>query len=170
MDKESLEQEFVQRVMDAQGIIHKVCHMYASSEEDHQDLFQEILINLWKSYPTFRGQSRLSTWMYKVGLNVAITHLRKSSKQPKYQHLSFPLASKAQVEETPELEEERRALYTAIRQLNEVERAIVMLHLEENSNEEIAAIIGITPNYVRVKMTRIRKKLKAIVNPDQHGT
>lgn len=149
--------------MDAQGIIHKVCGMYCDNEEDQKDLFQEILINLWKSYPSFRGDSKFSTWMYRVSLNVAIQRVRKSVKSEEYATLpdSFDEMTFPASEGLPE--KEMQLLYAAIEQLNDVEKAIVMLYLEEKGNEEIAEIVGITQNYVRVKMTRIRKKLKEIV-------
>lgn len=149
--------------MDAQGIIHKVCGMYCNNEEDKKDLFQEILINLWKSYPSFRGDSKFTTWMYRVSLNVALQRLRKTNKKQEYttQPLNFDEIAQPSEESLPK--KELRMLHTAINRLSDVEKAVVMLYLEEKGNEEIAEIVGITPNYVRVKMTRIRKKLKQIV-------
>lgn len=157
------EQEFLDRVMDAQGIVHKVCGMYCDDEEDKKDLFQEILINLWKSYPSFRGHSKFTTWMYRVSLNVAIQHLQKLKKNKAYTTLpdKFDEMNNPGKENLPE--KEIQQMYAAIDQLNEVEKAIVMLYLEEKGNEEIAEIMGISQNYVRVKMTRIREKLKKMV-------
>ena len=163
MRKKNLEEKFISQVMDAQGIVHKVCGMYCDNEEDQKDLFQEILINLWKSYPTFRGESKFTTWMYRVSLNVAIQRIRKSAKSEEYATLpaSFDEMTYPDGEGLPE--KEIQLLYTAIDRLNDVEKAIVMLYLEEKGNEEIAEIVGISQNYVRVKMTRIRKKLKEMV-------
>lgn len=163
MRKKNLEEKFIAQVMDAQGIVHKVCGMYCDNEEDQKDLFQEILINLWKSYPSFRGDSKFSTWMYRISLNVAIQRVRKSAKSEEYTTLptSFDEMTYPTGEGLPE--KEMQLLYAAIDQLNDVEKAIVMLYLEEKGNEEIAEIVGISQNYVRVKMTRIRKKLKEIV-------
>lgn len=150
-------------MMEHQGIIHKVCGMYCSNGEDKKDMFQEILVNLWKSYPSFRGDSKFSTWMYRVSMNIAIQRLRKSRKneentaQPGF----FDQMKNPDKEQLPE--RELSLLYTAINQLNDIEKAIVMLYLEEKGNEEIAEIVGISQNYLRVKMTRIRKKLKKIV-------
>lgn len=149
--------------MDAQGIVHKVCGMYCDNEEDRKDLFQEILINLWKSYPSFRGDSKFSTWMYRVSLNVAIQRLRKTNIKKEDATLSFDFDEIAQPQKETLPEKELQMIYAAINQLSDVEKAIVMLYLEEKGNEEIAEIVGISQNYVRVKMTRIREKLKKMV-------
>lgn len=149
--------------MGAQGIVHKVCGMYCDDEEGRKDLFQEILINLWKSYPSFRGDSKFSTWMYRVSLNVAIQRLRKTNKKKEYatQPMDFDEITYPSEESLPEKELE--IMHAAIDQLSDVEKAIVMLYLEEKGNEEIAEIMGISQNYVRVKMTRIREKLKKMI-------
>lgn len=163
MKNENLEQQFLGQVMDHQAIIHKVCGMYCDNEEDKKDLFQEILINLWKSFPSFRGDSTFTTWMYRVSLNVAFQRLRKTAKNREQAVLptTFDTLNSPGKEDLPNIQ--RQQMYAAIEKLNEVEKAIVMLYLEENGNEEIAKIIGISQNYVRVKMTRIRRKLKQIV-------
>jgi len=166
----NLENEFLERVMDAQGIIHKVCSIYCNDEEEKKDLFQEILINLWKSYGSFQGKSKFTTWMYRVSLNVALQHLQNSNITRN--HITHPdkfdEMNNPGKEGLPE--KEIQEMYAAINQLNEVEKAIVMLYLDEKGNEEIAEIIGISQNYVRVKMTRIRKKLKKIVEGQDYGT
>jgi RNA polymerase sigma-70 factor (ECF subfamily) len=161
--KKELEQEFIDQVMDAQGIVHKVCGMYCDDEEDRKDLFQEILINLWKSYSSFRGDSKFSTWMYRVSLNVAIQRLRKANKKREdaTPPIDFDKIVYPPEESLPE--KELQMMHKAIHQLSDVEKAIVMLYLEEKGNEEIAEIMGISQNYVRVKMTRIREKLKKMV-------
>ena len=159
MADKDLKKIFSEKVIESQGIIHKVCRMYCDNSEHRKDLFQEILIQLWKSYPSFRNESKFSTWMYRVALNVAIQELRKTKKKN-----SFFVQTNQFKEEFEEnnssLEDERLAqMYKAISHLNKVEKAIVMLHLDEKSNEEIAEIVGITQNYVRVKMNRIKIKL-----------
>lgn len=163
MNKKELEQTFIEQVMGAQGIVHKVCGMYCDEEEDRKDLFQDILINLWKSYPSFRGDSKFSTWMYRVSLNVAIQRLRKTNKKKEdaTQPINFDEIAYPTQESLPE--KELQMMHTAINQLSNVEKAIVMLYLEEKGNEEIAEIMGISQNYVRVKMSRIREKLKTMV-------
>lgn len=143
--------------------MHKVCRMYCDEEEERKDLFQEILIHLWKSYPTFKGDAKFSTWMYRVAFNVAIQRLRKEKKKKEDAVLPERLDQFSHESEGEELGEEKRMLRLAIRQLNEIEKAIVMLYLEERDAEDIAEIIGISQNNVRVKMTRIRNKLKDLV-------
>jgi len=166
LNNQNLEKEFIEKVMPAQGIIHKVCAIYCDTEEGRKDLFQEILVNLWKSYPSFRGDSKFSTWMYRISLNIAIQHLRSEKKRKEYSKLPefFSSTIKPEAEHLPELE--LNLMYRAIDKLNEVEKAIVMLYLEEKGNDQIAEIIGISQNYVRVKMTRIRNKLKELVGTD----
>ena len=163
MNKKEIEQEFIDRVMGAQGIVHKVCGMYCDNREDRKDLFQEILINLWKSYPSFRGDSKFSTWMYRVSLNVAIQRLRKTNKKKEdaTQPIDFDEIAYPTKESLPE--KELKMMYAAINRLSDVEKALVMLYMDEKGNEQIAEIMGISQNYVRVKMTRIREKLKKLV-------
>jgi len=163
LNKKRLEQKFIDQVMDAQGIIHKVCGMYCDNAEDRKDLFQEILVNLWNSYSSFRGNSKFSTWMYRVSLNVAIQRIRKANKKKEDVTLPADFDEIAYSAEETLPEKELKMMHAAINQLSDVEKAIVMLYLEERGNEEIAEIMGISQNYVRVKMTRIRKKLKKMV-------
>lgn len=163
MKSSSLEQEFVSKLNTSQGIVHKVCSMYCDNEEDRKDLFQEILIHLWKSYPSFKGDSQFSTWMYRVSLNIALQDLRKVKKNKEDSVLpsSFDSVESDSIDESPTIEQ--KLLWQAISKLNDIEKAIMMLYLEDKLNEEIAEILGITQNYVRVKMTRIRQKLKNMV-------
>jgi len=163
LNKKELEQNFIDQVMDAQGIVHKVCGMYCHNEEDRKDLFQEILINLWKSYSSFHGDSKFSTWMYRVSLNVAIQRLRKANKKKEDATLPVEFDEMVITQKESLPEKELQMMHAAINRLSDVEKAIMMLYLEEKGNEEIAEIVGISQNYVRVKMTRIREKLKKMV-------
>jgi RNA polymerase sigma-70 factor (ECF subfamily) len=163
LSKAQIEIEFSRRVKESQGIIHKVSRMYCDNDEHRKDLFQEILIQLWKSYPSFRGDSKFSTWMYRVAINVAIQDLRKTKKEQQlfFQTNQFKDTSE---EKKSEMQNEKlKLMYAAISKLNKVEKAIVMLHLDEKTNEEIAEIVGITQNHVRVKMNRIKTKLSKTV-------
>ena len=164
MQKSKQEPEFIKKVNESQGIIHKVCSIYCDEEEDRKDLFQEILVQLWKSYPSFRGDSKFSSWMYRVSLNVAISYLRKSKVQKEDVALPASFDAMSVEESEQSLDLEKQLLRKAIQQLNDVEKAIMMLYLEEKGNEEIAEVMGITQNHVRVKMTRIRTKLKETLN------
>ena len=158
------EKEFLKQVTEHQAIVHKVCHVYCKDEEHRKDLFQEVLIQLWKSYGSFEGRSRFSTWMYRVSLNVVLQYVRKGKVRPAEVALTPALKNISDQAPDP-AEDDLKLLYNAIDQLNDVEKAIMMLYLDDKSNEEIAEIVGITQNYVRVRMNRARQKLKKILNP-----
>lgn len=159
MDKDS----FLKIITDNQGIIHKVCGIYCDTNEDREDLFQEIVAQLWRSFPTFRHESKISTWMYRVSLNTAITHFKKDKRRPDrdgIDHSDFQIAS-ADYDES--YEEKIKLLHQAISKLTGIEKSIVLLYLEDKKYEEIAEIVGITQNYVRVKMNRVKAKLMKLM-------
>lgn len=162
-----MEKEFVKIISENQGIIHKVCSVYCDSEEDRRDLFQEILTQLWKSYATFRNESKFSTWMYRVAINTAITSFKKIKRQPEQKSLVPELMQIAGEEYNPEIEEQVLLLHRAIAQLSGIEKSIILLFLENRDYEEIAEITGITRNYVRVKMNRIKHKLKKYMDIEE---
>jgi RNA polymerase sigma-70 factor (ECF subfamily) len=162
-----LEKEFVKIISENQGIIHKVCSIYCDSEEDRRDLFQEILAQLWKSYATFRNESKFSTWMYRVAINTAITSFKKIKRQPDQKSLGIESVQVMNEEYDPEIEEKILLLHQAIAQLTGIEKSIVLLFLENRDYEEIAEITGITRNYVRVKMNRIKHKLKKYMDIEE---
>lgn len=153
------EQEFIKRVNASQGIIHKVCRMYCDDSSYRKDLAQEILIQLWKSYPSYRGEASFSSWMYRVALNVAIQFLKKEKKRK----LLFLTVQEFKEVIDPDLLQEQaektKRMYQLIGQLDQLEKAIILLHLEGHPPKEIAGVVGITPNYVRVKINRIKKKM-----------
>lgn len=123
-------------------------------------MFQEIVLQLWKSFPTFRGESKLSTWMYRIALNTTISGFRKKRiTTTELSSISYQLQDIA----TPLQEEEMKALYAAIEKLTDVEKSIVLLYLEDKPYDEIADITGITANYVAVKMNRIKEKLRKLI-------
>jgi RNA polymerase sigma-70 factor (ECF subfamily) len=162
-----LEKEFTQIITENQGIIHKVCSVYCDLEEDRRDLFQEILAQLWKSYPSFRNESKFSTWMYRVALNTAITSFKKDKRQPDKSGISYESLQLAEEIYDSVEEEQIKILNKAISQLSGIEKSIILLFLEDKKYEEIAEITGITQNYVRVKMNRIKKKLKLLMNTEE---
>src|SRR5579872_3452812 len=152
-------------------MLYKVCRLYCSSEADRQDLFQEIVVQLWRSYPAFRGDSTTGTWLYRIALNTAITGLRKRKR-------AIALASTdpdrlpAGLEDIPynmEKEEQLKLLYSAISQLTEVEKALTMLYLEDKSYQEMEDILGISQNNLRVKMNRIKEKLRKSTQAFAYG-
>ena len=161
---QSTENQFVEIIKTHQGILHKVCGMYRHDPDDKKDLFQEIVIQLWRAFPKFRQESKISTWIYQISLNVAISDFRKESRRPKRVELNENLLNISDNIYDNSTEEQIKVMHNAIAQLSEIEKAIVMLYFEEKDNEEIAEIVGITQNNVRVKMTRIREKLRMIVS------
>ncbi len=159
-----MEREFVNIITKNQGIIHKVCSIYCDDEEDRKDLFQEIVAQLWRSYPSFRNEAKFSTWMYRVAINTAITSFKKGKKQLRRQPVLEQNLQIADDVYDCEQEDKIKQLYQAVGKLSGIEKSIVLLFLESKGYEEIAEITGISQNYVRVKMNRIRKKLKKLMN------
>jgi RNA polymerase sigma-70 factor (ECF subfamily) len=157
------EKKFIDLINQHQGLIHKVCLMYEHDRDVRNDLFQEIVLQLWKSFPSFRGEAKITTWMYRIALNTAISGYRKQSRGVKtedLQELHFNISENYGMDEQ---EDDFQRLQWAIRQLSEIERAMVMMALEEVPYEEIAETIGITQNNVRVRMNRIREKLRKLM-------
>ena len=160
------EKEFSQLIKDNQGLIIKVSRLYTNSVEDEQDLFQEIVLQLWRSYDTFKGQSKISTWMYRVALNTAITLFRKKTKSPQTDELQ-DFHYKDFVEDDEEKQQQISTLYKVIKMLPNVERAIVTMYLDDLPYKDIAENLGITEVNARVKMNRLKKTLKELM--EKHG-
>lgn len=136
--------------------------MYESDPDVRNDLFQEIVFQLWKSFSSFRGEAKITTWMYRIALNTAISGFRKQTRNVKTEDLK---EMHFNISESwgDDREEDIQRLQWAIRQLSEIERAMIMMALEEVPYDEIAETIGITQNNVRVRMNRIREKLKKLM-------
>jgi len=142
------------------GIIHKICNIYFNKPDDRQDACQEILYQLWKSYPAFKGEARFSTWMYKVALNTAITYARKGSREPRKEVLPDNFNHPIENNEQRDINEKMSFLYSAINGLSGMDKAITLLYLEDNSYDEIAGITGLTKTNVSVRLVRIKITLK----------
>jgi RNA polymerase sigma factor (sigma-70 family) len=159
LEKHTVERQFEQDIKEHELLILKVCRIYACTEADRQDLFQEIVIQLWAAYPKFKGQSKFSTFLYRVAIYTAITGLRKKknfieSVEPiKLPHHSDDDAAII-------AEEQLQQLYVAIGKLGEVEKAITMLYMEDKTYKEMEEILGMSQGSLRVKMTRIKEKLR----------
>jgi len=160
-----LEHKFISEFQENQNIIHKVCRIYTSNQDAHNDLFQEITIQLWKAYPKFRGDSKLSTWMYRIGLNTAITLYRKSKRSIKTQDFDSVLYKIQSTDYDDTEEEQLKLMYKAIHQLSDIDKALIFLYLEDKNYKEISATIGISEVNARVKMNRIKTRLRTILNP-----
>jgi len=160
-----LEKSFVKQLQENQNLIHKICRIYTDGEDAHKDLFQEITIQLWKAFPQFRGDSKFTTWAYRVGLNTAITLYRKKTKSINTIEFDSKFHKVDQDEYNYEEEEHIKLLYQAVHQLNDIEKALVFMYLEDKDYSEIAETLGISEVNARVKMNRIKGKLKNILNP-----
>ncbi|WP_290507932.1 sigma-70 family RNA polymerase sigma factor [Algoriphagus sp.] len=158
--EKDIEKEFIARIEKHQGILHKVCFVYAKDEADRKDLYQEMVLQLWKSYSKFRGNSAFSTWMYRVALNTAITQ----TKRLKLLTVNSEIPSLGDdLEASMDASEDVKILYRAISHLNKIEKAIILLWLDEKSYEKIADTIGISVKNVSVKLVRIKAKLASII-------
>ncbi|WP_378184874.1 RNA polymerase sigma factor [Aquimarina sp. W85] len=163
--KKDLEHNFVSHLEQNQNIVHKVCRIYTHDIESHNDLFQEITIQLWKAFPKFRGDAKFSTWMYRVALNTAITLYRKSKRSvptTDFDAVDFKISAE---EYDDEEEQQLKLMYAALKDLNDIEKALVFLYLEDKSYREISETMGISEVNARVKMNRVKTKLKKILNP-----
>jgi RNA polymerase sigma-70 factor (ECF subfamily) len=157
-----VEKEFIELIKNHQGILHKICNIYFIRNPYKEDYYQEILIRLWKSYPSFKNQSSFSTWLYRVALNTAIDIIRKQNLQPKHTELS-KIEYDIPVNDHNIESEKKDLLYQAINHLSDVEKAIIILYLEDYSYKEIAEIIGISESNTGAKINRIKNQLIKIL-------
>lgn len=150
--------EFVAVIKENEGIIYKVSKTYCNTSEDQKDLYQEIVYQLWKSFESFKGNSKFSTWMYRIALNTSITFLKKETKREKASN--YPVL-KDRIEHVDNVMEERVALlYKQIQQLNVIEKGIILPYLEGKSYEEISEITGFSTTNIGTRLNRIKLKLK----------
>ncbi|MBC7554262.1 MAG: sigma-70 family RNA polymerase sigma factor [Taibaiella sp.] len=152
------EKEFLSQLKEHRNIIYKLVHLYANTEEDKKDLYQEIVLQAWKTYSAFRGDAKFSTWLYRLCLNTIFTIQRKTKR--------IEYTDTAKFEEThftASGNDEAERLYKAIRTLPETERALISLHLDGHDNREVGELLGITPNLVGVKLHRIKQQLATLL-------
>ena len=154
---------FLELIEQNQDIVHKICGIYARNMDDRKDLNQEIVYQLWKSYQSFRGDSKFTTWMYKVALNTALLNSRRDqcrvrteSLKENHEDIRVEVAAK-------EKHARISRLYEAINQLRALDRAIILLYLERFTYREISEFIGISESNVSVRLVRIKKKLKELL-------
>ena len=157
------ENDFLELLKEHQNIIHKICRVYAYDDASQKDLFQEISIQLWKSYPSFEGESKFTTWMYRVGLNTAITLYRKNKMKILGEDLTMLPELKAYEEYDDTKEIQIRWLYEKIEAFSEIEKALILLYLEDKRYTEIAETLGISEVNARVKISRLKRKLKTML-------
>ena len=158
-----MEKEFVELVNNNRALIFKVCNLYCRDREVRQDLFQEVVLQLWKSFPGFRNESSGSTWIYRVALNTAISNFRKEQKKPGKNPISRIEFEIPDMSDPDDRKENRNILHMAIEKLSDIEKAIIMLYLDEKTYDEISEIAGISVSNVGVRINRIKIKLSTIV-------
>lgn len=152
--------QFYQLIADNKAILYKICHSYCSNEAEHEDLLQEIIYHLWKSAQSFKPSQRFTTWMYRVALNVAISHYRKSKKDLQKVPLTDITVEIAAIPASSDKELALQHLQQSIAQLKELDRALILLWLDEKSYAEIGEIMGISVSNVATRIGRIKEKLK----------
>lgn len=161
----NLEQSFVEEITQNQNLIHKICKIYTINADEHKDLFQEITIQLWKSYPKFEHKSKFSTWAYRIALNTAITLFKKKKvKQIDTTGIDTKQFFISSEDYNTEQEEQLQLLYKAIHKLGDIEKALIYMYLENKDYKEIAETLGISEVNARVKMNRVKIKLKELIN------
>ena len=157
--------DFVAALNEYQPLLRRVARLYCQDADDRQDLFQEMVLQLWRAWPRYVPQpgTKLSTWLYRIALNVAISNLRQRTRHPAPSELDAEALAVAQAPDTGPDAEDQAALYQAINRLSEVDKAFVLLYLEDRPYDEMAEILGITQNNVRVKMHRVQEKLRSFL-------
>ena len=150
---------FVAIIKENEGIIYKITRVYTNTPEDQKDLYQEVVYQLWKSFDSFKGNAKISTWMYRVALNTAIAFLNRRKKNVPTASIDFELHQLAD-EGNQQQQDQFNQLYATIGQLNIIEKGLILLFLEGKSYDEIAAISGFSTSNVGTKLSRIKKKIK----------
>ena len=160
------ESEFIALLEEHQNIVHRICRIYTQSEAEHKDLFQEISIQLWRSFDRFEGKSKFSTWMYRVGLNTAITLYRKNKKRIDTYEINEEINGIELDDYDPVIDEQLNWLYEEIEKFSEIDKALVLFYLENKRYNEIAETLGISTVNARVKMNRIKQRLKKMIKQE----
>jgi RNA polymerase sigma-70 factor (ECF subfamily) len=156
MEKMKIEADFLDMLRENNRIIYKVISFYTDESATLEDLYQDVVLNLWKAYPTFRNESQISTWIYRIALNVSVSYYRKKSKRPVLIEITKDFKEYVEDNETV------AKLYECINRLGKLERALILLYLEDRPYKEIAELMGITVTNVSTKISRIKEKLKQI--------
>lgn len=157
MDRED---EFVRVIKKNEGVIFKITTIYTDNREDQQDLYQDIVYQLWKSFDSFRGEAKFSTWMYRIALNTALTHIKRNKRKGHSVAIDRVVLRQTELYDTV-FEERVKILYGYIHQLNVLEKGLMLLLLEGKSYTEISEITGLTPSNVGTRISRIKTKLKS---------
>lgn len=160
------EEQFTSMIQANEGVIFKVSTVYTRTLQDQEDLYQEIVVQLWRSFEKYRGEARISTWIYRIALNTAITRLRQAKRKIQAVPINQAVLQRTEPSD-PVFEERVRLLYRYIEGLNDLDKGIILLYLEDRSHEEISEIIGISVSNVSTRLSRIRQKMKKAFAHDQ---
>lgn len=152
--EQEVDNHFLETIQANEGIIYKVASFYASTENPIVDLYQEIVLNIWKAFPSFREESKYSTWIYRIALNTCISFFRR--KRISVNYIDIPL----EIPDHDEANDDIQELYKLINRLGKIEKALVLLYLEDKSYKEIAEITGLTVTNVATRLNRTKQKLK----------
>lgn len=163
-NNENPEQLFLTLIQEYQRVIYKVCYLYTTKDATLNDLYQEVVLNLWKAFPKFRQECKISTWIYRIALNTCISFIRKERNAPEIVTLTYE--ADWMTEEKDVLTDLLRELYHMINHLGQLDKSIILLYLEEKSYEEIAEITGLTVTNVATKISRIKEKLRKMKKED----
>jgi len=150
--------QFLEMIRQNEGIIYKVTSFYTDKDHPIGDLYQEVVLNLWKAFPSFRGESKYSTWIYRIALNTCVSFYRRSKKNVTYVDISMDIP------EVTDNNEQIQELYSLINCLGKIERALVLLYLDDKPYKEISEITGLSVTNVATKLSRIKDKLKQMSN------
>jgi len=145
------------------GIIIKICRAYTDTQEDFEDYYQEVCLQIWKSRNSFQGKSEWSTWVYRLSLNVSMT-LQKKKKKVNHDVSINDLPAELIEDSEQHSDDSLKQLYVAIKQLSEIDRGVILLYLEEKTYQEIADITGSNPNNIGVRIKRIKERLKKLLD------
>jgi RNA polymerase sigma-70 factor (ECF subfamily) len=159
------EKYFIQQIKANEKIIHKIINLYVDDAEDEKDLYQEVLMQAWKSFKNFKGESKFSTWLYKITLNTTLTFRRKERRVIKTEGAELKASDAAN-----ERREDYEELYYLIKQLNAVDKMIMTLHLDGFKNHEISEMTGLDANHINVKLHRLKKRIVEQLKSRSYGS
>ena len=154
---------FLQLIGENKGILFKISKIYQDDAGDRDDLLQEMTLQLWLAFDSFRGDSKFSSWMYRVALNTAIVFFKKQKRRPDNQALPYDFERPEELSPAGEKEAQLAVFYKAVQQLGKIEKALIYLYMEDQPYDDIAATLGITQINVRVRLNRVKNKLKEII-------
>ncbi|MEG1660386.1 MAG: sigma-70 family RNA polymerase sigma factor [Bacteroides sp.] len=161
---DTIEQDFLSVIREYERVIYKVCYLYTTKSATLSDLYQDVVLNLWKAFPKFRKECKISTWIYRIALNTCISFIRKERNVPEI--VALTREADWMTENQDPQAEMLRALYRMINQLGQLDKSIILLYLEEKNYDEIAEITGLTVTNVATKLSRIKDKLKKMKTED----